>query len=147
MIIEGQRTTAVPSPITLLIGALVAGYFANGWLVDPVVIEGESLVLAQLLDYIYKALLWACAGTLVIGAVLAGMGKWASNWLALIGEVLFTVTFAAMAIDTFIETKSLGMYVIVFAILALMGSSSAAALWQSVNAAPPQAAHTDADPQ
>lgn len=120
------------------LGALVAGgvllYFGFAWAVDaPGSVSKEAAETWFAVDRVFQWCLRILAADFLLVAALAAAGQRVAALLAMIAEGAFTLTMAAMAVDTFLETRADGQIditTVLLIIMAFVGISAARRSWR-----------------
>ncbi|MDX2199444.1 MAG: hypothetical protein SF069_10805 [Phycisphaerae bacterium] len=134
---EAPKRTYPIDMMGLIISALVALYFSYSWSIDAPPVERVSPEAAKtwfLFDQIYRWGLFIGAVALVGGALIAGASGATSPIVRLLAlaEGSLGVVFAAMAIDTLLETRGFDLSVLLTTILALYCFRAARDFWLMV---------------
>ena len=120
---------------TLFVGALIAAYFAATWLIDP----PTSASVAEyhpgrVADLIFKGALYVAAALLGLGGLLCAANQPRGVLIGAVAEAIFGGVFLVMAFDTFIEVRTFDYYVLVCAILGILGLSGFASAMKDYRA-------------
>jgi peptidoglycan/LPS O-acetylase OafA/YrhL len=134
--------------LSAAIGAIIAAYFAYSWLVDaPTAADDHAAMYWYSADRAYKFALCAAAGLLVAALIAQFVGPRPAALSGMAGHGLAAITYAAMLLDTLLET---GLHSVLtcalLAIVAFVSAQQAADLWLAWRRRPADTTLSEVDP-